>query len=195
MLRQQVALIFALVQMAATAVAGASLIHINTIFITWPALAMIGFVVCFVTWPSRSRATFAFGLSAPLVTALGAALIVGQDYVNGSWTATLHDVVEVLLFLLMLYGFFLLPMFVFSLVRILKWGCAPPAPRTTKWQFSLRTLLVIMTIVAIGVPILAGATRNVNDKIAVWVFGGYALSTVAACGVVIERFVAERRSL
>jgi hypothetical protein len=136
---------------------------------------------------------FAFGVSAPLVTALGAGLLVGLDWVQRPSQYTQHDVVELLGGLLLLYGVVLLPLFVGTLCHVLGWRGGALAPPKTRWQFSLRTLLVLMTVVAIGVALLGGAARVVNDKIALWVFGGYAVVVFAACGVTIERFQAARQ--
>jgi hypothetical protein len=74
---------FAIAQFAATfAAAVLPFVEISLILVTWPLLACFGFLVCGVTWQLRSWTALAFGLSAPVATAIASILIFGLETTN-----------------------------------------------------------------------------------------------------------------
>jgi catechol 2,3-dioxygenase-like lactoylglutathione lyase family enzyme len=136
-----------------------------------------------------------------MITAIGASFLIVHDIVNGRGIVTRHDVNEVLSGLILLYGFVVLPLLVPAIVRIVQWRILRIESRKTTWQFSVRSLLVATTIVAIVAPIIAsaarddGIARDVFHGRAVVLFGIYATFVFAACAVAAERFFADRRAI
>jgi hypothetical protein len=120
----------------------ANTIETETIVGSGPLLTIVGLAMAITTRPWYSWAALFVGLSAPAVCALGAFMIavfqLGPSEANYPVTA-----------LLSIYLLCLVPSATAVFKGVLSQPPNPAIPSPSGWRYSLRTLLVLMTLVAI----------------------------------------------
>ena len=169
--------------LAALAMLIAAAVSVESILVTGPLLSIVGLLLGSVTQPLRSWWTLLFALSAPLIAALISLVIAVFNLGPG---LAQNPVVA----LMSIYLLFALPAAVVPFRIIRRWDVQSSVSRPT-WQFSVKTLLLIMT----GVCLLAAIGRlliaaSMDDEMLV--FGGFTLGIIALCALLIGRFVAFR---
>jgi hypothetical protein len=169
---------------AALALLIGAAIAIESILVTGPILAVIGLMFCLLSSQLQSWPTLVFALSGPIVTAIVALMIVLFEL--GPREAQRPAIAVLAMYLIAM-----LPIAGFSLIKIYRWENAP-ASTAPPWQFSLKTLLIVMT----GACLVAASAKLIADTMYVRelpIFGGYALVVFALCAVVVWRFIAKRK--
>jgi hypothetical protein len=169
---------------AALALLIGAAIHIESILVLGPLLAIIGLMLGLLTPRLQSWPALVFASSGPIVTAI-VALMIAVFELQPPEAQT--PVVAVLFG----YLLFMLPLAGFTLIKIYRcesttFNLAP------SWQFSLKTLLIVMTgvcLVAASANLLADA-MYLGDRT---VFGGYAMVAFALSAAVVWRFIAMRK--
>jgi hypothetical protein len=131
---RQIAIGLWVLQLFATALAVLSAMgDVTTIIGAGIPLAIIGLALTLVTWPIHCRPVWLYSLSAPLLYACCVLLSV-------LYVAVLIRTI------LVLYALFLLPAAAIARSHILRWS-RPVEP--TVWQFSLKSLLIVVTVLAV----------------------------------------------
>jgi hypothetical protein len=171
--------------LAATGAWIANWVQTETIVVSGPLLTIIGLAMATVTRPWFSWVALFVGLSAPAVCALGAFIIavfqLGPSEANYPVMA-----------LLSIYLLCLVPTATYVFTRILSQPPNPANPSRKGWRYSLKTLLVLMTVVAVFTVVLTSIFELlIHDfPINFALFGSVAIASSIA---VAWRFVAERR--
>jgi hypothetical protein len=183
---KQLAIALCVIQiLAAIAMLIAAIVEIETILFVGPILSVIGLLHGFITRGFRSWSTLLFALSAPLVCGLIAMLIAACR-----WNPTeAHDPVVTIT---SVYLIFTAPLAALVLRRTRRLDTLPLSLTPAPWQFSLRSLLVLMTVVCILMvagKILIDAMLQ-GDRL---IFSGFALLVVALSGVVLWLFIAHQK--
>lgn len=163
----------------------ASVYEIESIVFTGPALAIVGLVFGVAAWPLGLWVPVLFGLSAPIASAISA-LTIALFRLN---PAQAKEPIPVML------GIYLLlcvPVWIFVFVQFRQWPDQVSVSRKYNWQFSLKSLLVTMTAVAMTTGLLASAARRFYDFQIV--FSGFGILCLLLSGMVAWRFYAHRRS-
>src|SRR5262245_61278938 len=119
-------------------------------------LSTVGLLLAAVTSRLDSWALMLFSLLGPVICALGASLIA----INGWGPAQAANPIRVLLGIYVLGA---LPLAVSSLVPILNWEVILLPSQRRVWQYSLKSLFVLMTAVCV----LAAATQFVVRNLTV----------------------------
>jgi hypothetical protein len=181
--RRKWTIVALLVQLAVTIFAvAACAVDIETILYSGPALALSGMATVALGRPLCSRPVVAYGLSAPLVCAVGAALIVAFKWGPG-------EAEEPILVLLAVYtALIAIPAAVIALPVVFQWQPMRVDRKPFNWQFSLRSLLLVTTAACILVPIVkfAFTERSPND---LWIFGIFIVLSIGLVGLSIFLFV------
>jgi hypothetical protein len=177
-------------QLVAAAIAFfACLVDVESIVGTGPALSIVGLLLALATRRLNSWSAVAFGLSGPLVCALGAALIAVGDWSPG-------EAQQPITILLGAYFLMVMPLAVVSRFAILRWQPVELGKRDHRWRYSMKMLLILMTAVCVVATVGRFVARN-------FIFGqlvgeGYAFMTFALAaallsGAILWRFLARRR--
>lgn len=168
-----------------------SLIEIETIIGTGPALSIIGLTLAVVTRRLNSWEPIAFGLSGPLICALAATLIAVYE-----WGP--REAQRPIPWLLVAYLVSATPLAVLALRSILRWHVMILPNERRAWQFSMKALLVWMTAVCLLAAVVhlfvqrfgrSGSGLG-SEKLLFLIF---AAATVALSGTVLWRYLAKRR--
>ena len=144
---------------AAIAAAIAVFYAVETITLTGPVLAASGIGLSIATRRSHSWFLLIYSLSAPAVAGVGAAII---------WAFTLGPVEagQPMKVLTVLYAAVMLPASIFAYFQIAK-GPRPIIRRRHVWQFSMKSLLIFVTVICvlltIGRYLLPDAHGNHRD--------------------------------
>jgi GNAT superfamily N-acetyltransferase len=178
--------------LAAIAAPLAGLVDIESILVTGPLLSVVGLALAMVARPARSWNVLLYALSAP-------AVIFGcfQAIVAFRWGPTMATLP--LMVVLILYLVLTVPLAVRSLVALRRWE-SPPRPRWRfRGQFSLRTMLIVMTVACVAmaiVSILFSHARIDDDSIFV-VFQTFLLLAMGAVSTlyVVDHVRAGRASI
>lgn len=119
----------------------------ETIVVSGPLLTMIGLAVAIVTCPWYSWAALFVGLSAPVVCAIGAFIIAGfqLDPVQAN---------RPIIMLLAIYLLCMAPTAIHVVKRILRQPPNLAIAFSLRWRYSLKSLLGMMTAVAILAVVL-----------------------------------------
>jgi hypothetical protein len=151
--------------------------EIESILFTGPALALVGVILA-------SWSVVAYSLSGPLLSAFCATLIVVFR-----WGP--NEAEHPILAILFVYAFLSIPTALFVFPEILQWSTWPPRSPFS-WRYSLRTLLVITTVLCVAVPALRFLFINVRRNDAI-IFSLFVLLTMSMVGFSLFMFVAGRR--
>ncbi len=185
--RRKWTIVASLLQFAITAIAiFACAIDVESILFSGPALTLSAMATVVLARPLCSRRVMVYGLSAPLVCALGAFLIAIFNWGPG-------DAEEPILLLLTLYGIFVaMPAAIVAIPVVFRWQPVPDERRPFSWQFSLRSLLLVTTAACILIPILryAFADPSPGD---IGVFGTFILAAISLVGLSLFVFANDLR--
>jgi hypothetical protein len=193
--RQNVSIILAIGQLLAILAASLSIDGGEPILVTWPLMAMIGFGFMLATWPLRAWPTFLYGISAPIVAGLGAVLIIWIEWLGRPLARSLRiDMEAVLVALVVVYSVFEATLLVRVLGLLAIWPATATQPRPRKWQFNLKSMLILMTACAIGAAVLGPMLRIGIDNEMAMLIVGFATACLAASGVAVYRFLCLRLS-
>ncbi len=175
--------------LAAVTMLVAALIEIESIIGTGPALSIVGLLLAVVTWRLNSWEPIAFGVSGPLVCAVGAMLIA----VNHWKPSSAERPIPILLAAYMLAA---TPLAIVSLRAIRRWQVIELPEQRRVWQFSMKSLMIWMTVVCV----LTAAGQYVARRLGEnpmrgegYIFVSFALAAIVLSGVVLWRFLAKRR--
>ena len=164
---QRIALGLWFLQLFATAFAVLSAMdEVTMIAVTGIPLAIIGLVLALVTRPIHSRPVSLFGLSAPLLVACCVLLLVsvGQGLIGAVLTKAL----------LIVYALIALPAAAIARRHIFCWS---RSEEPIGWQFSLKSLLIGATVLAV---VLACIGTAVNTDATVVLLSAVATLAVTA---------------
>jgi hypothetical protein len=171
--------------LATIAAVAACAVDVESILFTGPALTFSGTALALVTRSLRSWNVLAYGLSGPLVSALGALLILVF-----SWGPS--EAQEPILAISILYAMLSIPTALIVFPKILYWTASPRPWAPFPWQFSLKSLLLVTTATCVVVPLFRFLLTNSfrGDYI---IFSVFVLVTVSLMGLSLFVFVAGRR--
>jgi len=183
--RQRWAIILLATQLLVACIAWlAAWYFLETIVATGPILTIIGFAFTIAVRPRNLWAPLLVGLSAPVVCALGAFTIAAFRLNPGEARLPI-------LIMLAIYLLVVLPAAAIAIVRILQWP-DPPSPRPQpSWRYSMKSLLGMMTVVAVLTVLATAVFRSIPDFPIV--FGAYSFATISLVCIVVWRFLVERR--
>jgi hypothetical protein len=137
---RQIALGLWILQVFATALAVLSAMgDVTTIIGTGILTAIIGLALSLVAWPIHSRLVSLFGLSAPLLFICCVVLFAWSGAGPKQAAVPIRTI-------LVLYALFALPAAVIARRHILRWS---RSEEPTGWQFSLKSLLIGVTVLAV----------------------------------------------
>jgi GNAT superfamily N-acetyltransferase len=190
--RQNVSIILAIGQLLAILAAGLSIDRGEPILVTWPAMAFIGFGFMVASWRLRAWPTFLYGVSAPIVAGVGALVIIWIEWLARPLRI---DTEAMLVALIIVYSVFEASLLVRVLGLLATWPAAPTRAGPMKWQFNLKSMLILMTACALGAALLGPSWRMGIDNGLAMLLVGFATTCLAASGVAIYRFVHLRRSV
>ncbi|MBC8872871.1 MAG: hypothetical protein H8E44_25840 [Planctomycetes bacterium] len=153
----------------------ASAAEVESIVGTGPVFSVLGLVVCIGWIYSRSLATFVFGLSAIVISLFVLTLIVGLHWSPGEASVPVP-------LILLAYEAVIVPVGLVSLHRTI----ARPSRKSSKrkWQFKLRSLLIVTTLAGVAAAIVRLAMQFGAPVLVTAAIGG-AAATVAAVGAVV----------
>src|SRR4051812_3584286 len=182
--RQNWAIIRLVVQILAALVAWMAAWHsVETILATGPSLAVAGLALALLVRQRGTWTPLLFALSAPAVCALGAFAI-----------ACFHlgppEAYRPILTLLTIYLVMLLPAAIVVFIHIRRWPTLKLAVTQGTWRYSLRSLLTLMTVVAICTAALATALRSISEP---FIFAAFGSAAMVLMGLVVWRFFVYRR--
>jgi hypothetical protein len=193
--RQNVSIILAIGQLLAILAAGLSIDGGEPILVTWPLMAVIGFGFMLAAWPLRAWPTFLYGISAPIVAGLGAVLVIWIEWLGRPLARSLRiDMEAVLVALIVVYVVIEAMLLARVLGLLARWPAAAMRPGPMKWQFNLKSMLILMTACAVGAAVLGPALRIGIDNEMAMLIVGFATACLAASGVSIYRFLCLRPS-
>lgn len=131
-----------LLPMMVLATAVASTFNIYTIFATYPACCVLGFLLAFSTMILRSRITFLFAISAPLAVAICCMAIA-----IGGWGPDAAQLRASLLWwtLAMIH----LGLAIGGNQQIWSWRGGERRAAPLRWQFRIRSLLLLMAMLPV----------------------------------------------
>jgi GNAT superfamily N-acetyltransferase len=181
--RQNVALGSWAAQLLAVIVVAIASFETESILTVWPALAVLGYTHAAITWPLRSWRTLMFGLSAPILTAVGALLLaLIHDKLVSQYAAVLFLMVLIVGYAGLYAARRARPV----LREILAWQL-PECSHHKAWQFSLKSLLVATSVLAVLSATVGAIARYTNgDTVSIWL-AVYAAANLALCSFAIER--------
>lgn len=158
--------------------------NVESIVVGFPVLTVVGFVLAFVVRPIASWPATAFALSAPVVCAAGALLIALRKLMPPEAQAPVST-------LLVFYGLIIAPVAIVAIWHIQEWPARESTAPAQPWQYSLKSLLALMTAACIVTAILSFAIKTRLDF--PLVFSSFALITLLLAALIVRRIVAERR--
>lgn len=144
----------------------------QSILYTGLVLSASGYAFALVTWPLRSSSALALGLSAPIVTAVthGILVVFPRDR---------SGIEELLSIMLLVYIVIAMPLAAVAWRQILA-----PRLRRSQWQYSVSSLLVLMTFIAlalVAIRVLAETNNGAEFEL----FVGFILANVTLCAIVV----------
>jgi hypothetical protein len=160
---------------------------IDSILMTGPALAAVGYAFTFATWRLHSWRSLAYGLSAPLLTTAPILLVA-------VFRLPEQSVKSVVILLICVYTLTITPLqnAVLELVvrrsRDLgvKWASIP------RWQFDLKSLFWMMTGFAVLVVIARAVWASMDDSVRLSL-RMYVVANLVFCGMLIQWFAIRYR--
>jgi hypothetical protein len=183
--RRQILAVWLLAVQLLTALSAwiAAWFNVETILVTGPLLSVTGLAFAVVVRQRGSWSPVLFGVSAPAVCALGAFVIaafhLGPEKAHGP-----------ILVIFTTYSLSLLPASLFVLAHIWNWPEVKTRSIGDPWRYSLKSLLVVMTAVAIVSAVCASIFKsNLPDY---FVFGGFASGAMVLIALVVWRFYIHR---
>ena len=159
---------------------------IESILATGPILACTGLLLGLATRPLQSWSILAFALSAPAVCTLIAILIA-------VFNLSPEEATSPTIVILGAYIVLMLPLAILSWRAIYRWSTFARNAERRLLQFSIKTLLIVMT----SVCIVVGACKLIFVYVGLdelLIFGGFAIVSLLLCGLVIWRFMAKLSS-
>src|SRR3954447_18863230 len=158
--------------------------NVESIIVTGPLLALLGLALAVAVRPLCAWAPLLFALSAPAVAAVGAFVIaifhLGPDAAYAP-----------IVILLGTYIFLIIAAAPAVFGKLQRWSSTVSMVKTRAWQFSLKSLLVAMTVIALSTALLTAIMRSLADfPIAFGAFGSIAITI--AC-LVAWRFYSYRK--
>lgn len=155
-------------------------VEIEWIMGAGPILSIAGLVMATFARRLQSTVVLLYGLSGPLVCALCAALIAINSWGPEESRAPIGVIIVV-------YAILAVPLAIVAFLQI-RWPYAEPSAKPPRaWQFSLRSLLVLMTAVCVVIAVGRLLFRNVSRDES-YFFGGYALACIVLSAGVAWRF-------
>jgi hypothetical protein len=169
----------------------AACVEIETIVGTGPVLTVTGLALAIVTRRLNSWEPIAFGLSGPLICALTATLTAVYR-----WGP--HDAERPVPVLFSAYLVAASPLAFLAFRAILRWQPLVWSHEKRVWQFSLRSLLVWMTVICVLVAagqyvVLENADAPSRPHREGLVFALFAASAMLLSATILWRFLAKRR--
>lgn len=173
--------------LAAVTACIAAYVDVESILVTGPALTVAGLALAFVVRQRGAWTPVLFGLSGPAVCAIGAFTIA-------SFHLSKDEAYWPVLVIFTLYLLLLLPAYFFVLVHIRHWPEFEMRSAGDRWRYSLKSLLVVMTAVAIASALCASIIQSeLSDYV---VFAAFGSTATVLLGLVAWRFYMHRiRSL
>ena len=138
----------------------AALVNIESIIVTGPLASFLGLALAFIARRLRSRSVLWFGLSAPIMWALCATLIVAFDLGPSEARLPISAVIIVCCALSA-------PLAVRALRAARHF---PSRPTRVVWQYSLKSLLIVMTLLCLLLVAVRWAINDGSDKAAFVLF-------------------------
>jgi hypothetical protein len=176
--------------LAAVVMFMAAAIKIESIVGTGPALSIIGLLLAIVTRRLNSWESMAFGVSGPLVCAVGAMLIAINHWGPGKAARPIS-------MLLAAYLLAATPLAFLSLRAIRRWQVFVLPGQRRAWQFSMKALMIWMTVVCVLVTAGQYVAQRLDENSLrgeAYFFGGFAAAAFVLSGAILWRFLAKRRS-
>jgi uncharacterized membrane protein len=176
--------------LAAVVMFVAAVIEIESIMGTGPALSIIGLMLAAVTWRLNSWEPMAFGVSGPLVCAVGALLIAVNHWNPDKAAGPIP----------MLFAAYLLaatPLAYLSLRAIWRWQMIMLPQQRRTWQFSMKALMIWMTAVCVLAALGPFVARRLDENPLQgegYIFVTFATGAIILSGAVLWRYFAKRRS-
>lgn len=173
----------------------AVLSNFESIVVTGPTLAVTGLLLGAVTSRLGSPLVMVHALSGPLVSSVGALLIAvnhwGPREAKGPLTS-----------MLVIYSVLAIPIAIGALLQIQRIPSELPPRRRFKWQFSLKSALILMTAVCVVITVVQLLVRYLPDYSWAWLFnsywpgfGGFAFVTLLLSAVVCRFHVLKSRNV
>jgi hypothetical protein len=165
----------------------AAFIEIEWIMVTGPLLSVAGLLMATFARRLQSAAVLCYGLSGPLVCALCAALIaINRWGPVESWLSIGVIIVA--------YAVLSAPLAFVSIRQIRRPQAESAIGQHRAWQFSLRTMLILVTSVCVSIAVARFFFQNVSPGEHV-MFGSYALVCSLLSAGIAWRFVAARSAI
>ena len=161
-------------------------LDVETIIGTGPALTLSGLALVVLARPLRSARVLTYGLSGPLVCALGATLIAGFQ-----WGP--RDAATPILAILIVYACVSIPAALLAIRDLLPWQPAPEVRRPIPLQFSLRSLLLVTTALCVLITLFRFIFGSASEEPII--FGTFVVVTICLVGVTLFLFVVDRHRL
>jgi len=167
----------------------AAFIEIEWIMAAGPLLSISGLLMAISARRCQSVVVLSYGLSGPMMCALCATLIAVNSWGPEESRLPIGAIIIV-------YAILAVPLAIVAFLRIRR----PPGESTGSpprvWQFSLRSMLVLMTVVCVLIVVAQFFIRNVSRDES-YLFGSYALAWFVLSAIVAWRFFAMnmRRSI
>jgi hypothetical protein len=185
-LRQKCAIILLATQLVMACIAWlAAWYLLESIVATGPILTVIGFAFAMAVRPLNLWVPLLVGLSAPVVCALGAFSIA--VFHLGPQEARLP-----ILIILATYLLVALPAAAIAAAQVLQWPNHLSSRPKSTWRYSMKSLLGMMTVVAVLTVLATAVFRSIPDFPIV--FGAYSFATTLLACIVLWRFLLQRRS-
>jgi hypothetical protein len=184
--RRQVLAIVLFIAQLLVAIAGliASWFNVESILATGPLLVVVGLSLAVAVRPLGTWTPLLFGLSGPLISALVAFIIA-------AFRLGPPDAVWPVITIFAIYLIVLAALATFAIGQIRQWPHRSSQLRV--WRYSIKSLLGLMTIVAILTAVLASVAKAFYYfPVAFAAFGSVA---IVLAGVVVWRFAIQRRRM
>jgi hypothetical protein len=160
---------------------------VESIVVTGPLLTIIGLALAVAVRRIDVWMPLLFGLSAPVLSALGALIIavfhLGPDAAQ-----------RPILAILSVYLICLVPVAMVVFYQILQWPVYPFVGAPRAWRYSLKALLVLMTAVCVLTALLAGIAKSISRDFPL-AFGAFGSVTIVLVGLVARQFYVCRRRM
>jgi ClpX C4-type zinc finger len=186
-LRQKSAIVLLTAQLLVACIAWlAAWYELESIVGTGPLLTIIGLALAIVVRPLGSWTPVLVGLSAPVVCATGAFAIAIFRLGPG-------EAQYPILFLLTIYLLVTAPAAIVAFTQILHWPIHPRVSKRTVWRFSMKSLLIAMTGIAMLTVAITAAVKSLPDFPVV--FATYGAVAFVLAGLIVWRFSTHRQQI
>lgn len=159
----------------------AVLYEIESILFTCPLLTLVGLALAAIGCRLDSSGLLIYGVSAPLVCAAGAGSIAVNQWGPSEARAPITLIAIV-------YSFLCAPMAAWSFSQIRRMKREGPRSQSLRWQFGLKSVLLLMTVICVSIVGGKFFFRYVSDG-TTFFFGGYAIACIAFSLWPIRRFM------